>query len=56
VPKRQPDELVKAINWMLDHYEEYNAERLRAVGKLYSLDNVGRYMKGIYSEVLSSAK
>ena len=53
VPKRQPDELAKAMDWMLDHYEEYDAAILRGVGELYSEENVGRYLKRIYEEVVS---
>ena len=54
VPKHQPEELAKAINWMLDHYGEYNALNLRSVGQQYSEENVGKYLESIYREVCST--
>lgn len=54
VPKRQPEELAKAISWMLDHYGEYNALNLRSVGQQYSEENVGKYLESIYREVCST--
>ena len=51
VPKRQPEELAKAIDWMLDHYQEYNPQKLRTVGELYSEENVGKYLKSTYYQV-----
>lgn len=55
VPKRQPEELAKAINWMLDHYNEYDVKKLRAVGEPYSEENVGLYLKSIYNQVLQKS-
>ena len=51
VPKRQPEELVKAMNWMLDHYGEYDAAKLSRVGEQFSEYNVGRYLEDIYKEI-----
>lgn len=53
VPKRNPSELAKAMNHMLDHYTDYEPEYLRKVGQAYSLDNVGKFLHGIYKEVCS---
>ena len=55
VPKRQPDELAKAMNWMLDHYNEYDIKNLRAAGKPYSEANVGKYLKSIYDQVIPNS-
>lgn len=52
VPKHQPKELAKAMNWMLDHYEEYDAAKLRSAGEQFSVENVGKYLFDIYKEVL----
>lgn len=51
VPKRQPDELAKTMNRMLDHYGEYDAAKLRSVGEQFSVENVGKYLLDIYKEV-----
>lgn len=53
VEKRNPEALAKAINHMLDHYDEYDAAHLREVGKAYSLENVGKFLHDIYTEVRS---
>lgn len=52
IPKHQPDELATAMNWMLDHFGEYDAEQLRAVSAPYTEENVGRFLKRIYEEVI----
>ncbi len=53
VPKRQPEKLAEAINWMLDHYQDYHPEQLRKMGQQYSEENVGKYLKSIYREILA---
>ena len=54
VPKRQPEELAKTLNWMLDHYGEYDSAKLRSVGEQYCEENVGKYLRDIYREVCST--
>ena len=54
VPKHQPEELAKAMNWMLDHYGDYDPSILSAVGREYSVEKVGMYLKGIYEEVCTT--
>lgn len=51
IPKRQPDKLARTIDWMLDHYMDFNTEKMRSIGQQYSLENVGKYLYDIYMEV-----
>ena len=46
------DELVSALDTMLDHYQEYDKQRIRAKGKPYSFTAVGKELKGVYESVL----
>jgi len=51
IPKRQPNELALTIHWMLDHYMDFDTEKMRSIGQQYSLENVGNYLLDIYKEV-----
>lgn len=45
------DELLSALETMLDQYREYDCEYIREQGKRYTFASVGRKLKDIYEEV-----
>ena len=49
-PNRE-DELIAALEKMLNHYQEYNRDIIRADGQQYSYEAVGKKLKDIYEEV-----
>ncbi len=48
VDKRNPQALAQAINYMLDHYKDYNTARLYQIGEQFSMQNVGQYLYNVY--------
>jgi len=46
------DELVQALDRMLDHYKEYDYALIREQGKPYSFSTVGKQLKDIYDSCL----
>ena len=42
------DELVEALETMLDHYQEYDCEQIRQYGQQYSFATVGKRLKTFY--------
>ena len=46
------DELVQALDKMLDRYEEYDRMQIREQGKPYSFITVGKQLKAVYESVL----
>lgn len=46
------DELLQALERMLDTYQEYDRERIREQGKPYSFTTVGKQLKTVYESVL----
>ena len=46
------DELVQALDSMLDHHQEYDRAQIREQGKPYSFSTVGKELKAIYESVL----
>ena len=45
--------LVDALNYMLDHFHEYDAEKIsKKAYEMYSFENVGKYLVNIYKSVL----
>lgn len=53
VSKQAPQQLAQAILYMLDHYEQYDAQLLRQIGEQYSMQNVGKYLKDVYDSACS---
>jgi len=47
----QDEELVSAMNRMLDHCHEYNRETIREAGRQYAFATVGHQLKAIYEQV-----
>lgn len=45
------DELLHALNYMLDHYKDYNSSTIRKTGKAYSFESIGITLKDIYQNV-----
>lgn len=48
------DALLHAMDYMLDHYEEYDRDKIRQYGKKYSFETVGGQLMKIYREVSRS--
>jgi glycosyltransferase involved in cell wall biosynthesis len=49
----QPKQLVEQINWMLDHYQEFDAAQLKAYAKAhFSMEAIGKQLSTVYQEVL----
>lgn len=48
------EQLVEALDTMLDHYQEYNKEVIRESGYQYSFAKVGGQLLHIYEQVLAS--
>lgn len=48
--------LGSAVGYMLDHYQDYNPDTLRAKGREYSYQNIGARLTDIYRQALSGNK
>ena len=48
------EELVEALEKMLDHYQEYDREQIRSYGQQYSFANVGKRLKNIYKDSMAT--
>ena len=48
------EELVEALEKMLDHYQEYNREQIRSYGQQYSFATVGKRLKTFYEESMAT--
>ena len=48
------DELVEALETMLDHYQEYDCEQIRQYGQQYSFATVGKRLKTFYEESMAT--
>lgn len=49
----QPKQLIEQINWMLDHYQEFDAAQLKAYAKAhFSMEAIGKQLSTVYQEVL----
>lgn len=54
IPADDDNALVDAIEYMLDHHQEYDRERIRQYGLQYRYDVVGKRLLEIYKEVAKS--
>lgn len=52
VPPNDDAALTEAIDYMLDHYQDYDADKIRPYGEKYSAERVGNKLMKIYEEVL----
>ena len=48
------NQLFQALNYMLDHYGEYDRTLIREAGKQYSFETVGKQLKDIYEQCTAS--
>lgn len=49
----QPELLVEQINWMLDHYQEFDSSKIKSYAKEhFSMDAVGKQIGEVYEEAL----
>ena len=54
IPPKDENALTNAMNYMLDHYQEYNSEAMRNyVEENYSYDEVGKLFYEIYNDSLT---
>lgn len=51
IPSEDDEALIKALETMLDHCQDYNRERIRKQGTQYSFLVVGQQLKTIYEQV-----
>lgn len=55
VPARDGKQLCAALDWMLDHYQEYDADAIRQDARVFSFEEVGKKLFGIYQECCPKA-
>lgn len=49
----QPKQLVEQINWMLDHFQEFDSSKIRSYAQEhFSMEAVGRQIGEVYNEAL----
>lgn len=49
----QPHQLLEQINWMLDHYQEFDSSQIRKYAQeRFSMEAVGRQISAVYKKVL----
>ena len=54
IPSENEEQLIKALETMLDHYQDYDREYIREQGKQYSFAAVGKKLKDIYEQSCKS--
>lgn len=52
VTSEDDDALAQAIEYMLDHYQEYDKASIRSYGKQYAMDEVGKRLISIYQAAI----
>lgn len=45
-----------AVNYMLDHYKEYDRKKMQDKARKYSFDSVGRKLMNVYTEVIANRR
>ena len=44
--------LTKEMNWMLEHFQEYDSERIQQSATRFTYNEVGRQIMSIYQETI----
>ena len=56
VEKKNPKQLVQKMNWMLDHHQDFNPQLIKQTAVPFSMQQVGKYLKEIYSQLIITEK
>ena len=48
--------LVEALNFMIDHYQDFDVESIREVGQQYTCECIGKQLFNVYENAMDKSK
>ena len=56
VPIADEKALVEALNFMIDHYQDFDVEKIRHVGQQYTCEYIGKQLFNVYENAMDKSK